>query len=93
MNGAYVSRKGEACMFQLGLVRFALNFAFGLLSNLRTLIWLAGVLIVLSYGYLVATNGLDVVAAFEVIAGYIQELWAWSKGTYTEIRAGIASFV
>lgn len=80
-------------MFQLGVIRLALNFVFGLLSNIRTVIWLALVLTVISYGYLVATNGLDVIAAFEDIADYIKGLWSWFQGAYAEIRAGIAGYV
>lgn len=62
--------KGGRKMFQLGMIRFAMNFVFGLLSNLRTVIWLAVMVTVIGYGYLVFQNDLNFFAAFSAICLY-----------------------
>lgn len=77
-------------MFQLYLVRLVINITSSLLNNLRTVIWLALIVVVIGYGYLLFTNGLDVAAAFDVIIGYIIHAWNWIQGVYADIATAFA---
>ncbi|MCC2252156.1 hypothetical protein JUJ52_19690 [Virgibacillus sp. AGTR] len=79
-------------MFQLGLIRLVMNVTSGLMSNLRTIIWLVLMVVAIGYGYLLFTNGLDVVVAFDVITGYIMDIWNWFQDFYADIRGGFAGF-
>lgn len=75
-----------------GVIRLALNLIFSVINSARTVLWLAMVLSVLGYGYLVFNNGLDVVAAFHEIAAIIVDLWYWFQGVYAELTNGITGF-
>ena len=79
-------------MFQLGMIRFAMNFVFGLLSNLRTVIWLAVMITVIGYGYLVFQNDLNFFAAFSAIMVHIEYIWSMVRATYLELKEGLAVY-
>lgn len=76
-------------MFQLALIRFVVNFAFGLLSHVRTIIWLAVVGTIIGYGYLVFTNGLDFFAGFDQIKTYTMEVWTLLQDGYSKVMGYI----
>lgn len=79
-------------MFQFGLIRLAMNFVFGVLSNLRTVIWIGSMVAVIGYGYLVFQNDFNFIAAFSDITGYVENAWSMGKGTYSEWREGLAAY-
>lgn len=62
----------------LGIMRAAL----GLLSSLKTLIWLAVLVLIMGFGYLFFTNGMDVEAAYTEILGYATATIEWLKGAW-----------
>lgn len=74
-------------MGQLGLVRIVMNFGFGLLSNLRTVIWIALMALIIGYGYLVFANGFNFGSAMDDITGHVTNIWDWARGVIAGIRS------
>lgn len=78
-------------MLQLMVIRFVMNFVFGMLSHVRTIVWLLVVGTVIGYGYLVSTNGLDFFAGFDQVKTYAMGAWALLQNSYADLKGYLAS--
>lgn len=74
-------------MYQLGVIRLAVNLGVGLLSNIRTILWLALMVTIVGYGYLVVANDWNIAAAFQDITGYGSGVWSWTENTFHSAKS------